>query len=214
MRKYALPVVVALAASLSACAGTENRGVESVHQPIVSRADYAFDAAAGPSGLAQGEAERLGGWLRSMRTGYGDRISIDEGSGYGNPAAREDVAREAARFGLLVSDTAPVTQGAVAPGTVRIVVTRSRADVPGCPDFSRVSQPNFDAHTSSNFGCAVNSNIALMVANPEDLVRGREGDNLVDPTLAARAIDSYRTREPGAKGELKQQATSSVGGGN
>ena len=57
-----------------------------------------------------------------------------------------------------------------------MVVSRTRAEVPDCPNWSVPSQPNYNNRTMSNFGCAVNSNLAAMVANPEDLIHGREGD--------------------------------------
>lgn len=195
---------------LAACAGTENRGVESVHQPIVSRADYALDLATASSGLAEGEGPRLSGWLASMKLGYGDRLSIDQGSSI-NPGVRDDVAREAARHGVLVSEAAPVTVGAVAPGTARVIVSRSSAQVPGCPDYSRVSQPNFDAHSSSNFGCGVNSTLAAMVANPDDLVRGQDAALAYDLGRGTKAIDTYREAKPTGTGGLKAEST---GGSN
>ncbi|MGN6620411.1 MAG: pilus assembly protein CpaD, partial [Sphingomonas sp.] len=37
---------------LAGCGGTVNRGLESVHQPVVSRSDYAFDVNTGGDGLA------------------------------------------------------------------------------------------------------------------------------------------------------------------
>jgi pilus assembly protein CpaD len=53
----------------------------------------------------------------------------------------------------------------------------------------------------SNFGCAVNSNIAAMVANPEDLLHGREGTGVGDTTTAAKAVQFYRSAPPtGSKG--------------
>lgn len=195
---------------LAACAGTENRGVESVHQPIVSRADYALDLATTGSRLAEGEAPRLSGWLASMKLGYGDRLSIDHG-GYINPGVRDDIAREAARHGVLVSDVAPVTVGAVASGTARVIVSRSSAEVPGCPDYSRVSQPNFDAHSSSNFGCGINSTLAAMIANPDDLVRGQDAALAYDVGRGTKAIDTYRDAKPTGTGGLK---TESTGGSN
>lgn len=195
---------------LAACAGTENRGVESVHQPVVSRADYALDLATTGSRLAEGEAPRLSGWLASMKLGYGDRLSIDQGS-YTDPGVRDDIAREAARHGVLVSDVAPVTVGAVAPGTARVIVSRSSADVPGCPDYSRVSQPNFDAHSSSNFGCGINSTLAAMIANPDDLVRGQDAALAYDVGRGTKAIDTYRDAKPTGTGGLKAEST---GGSN
>jgi pilus assembly protein CpaD len=53
----------------------------------------------------------------------------------------------------------------------------------------------------SNYGCAVNSNLAAMIANPEDLVHGREGASVTDTVTAARAIEMYRATPPsGTKG--------------
>ena len=90
---------------------------------------------------------------------------------------------------------------AIQPGTVRVVVTRARASVPGCPNWSIPSQPNFDNASMSNFGCSVNANLAAMVANPEDLIHGREGSSVVDSETAAKAVNSYRSAKPtGAQG--------------
>ena len=186
------------AALLAGCGGTQNRGLESVHQPVVSRADYAFDVGVAQGGLAPGEGRRLDGWMASLRVGYGDRIAVDDPSH--DAAIRADIAATAARFGLLVTDQAPVTAAPITPGTVRVVVSRSRASVPGCPDFSREYEPNYNAHTSSNLGCAVNSNLAAMVANPTDLVRGDPGSGVYDAAVGSRAINSFRAATPTGAG--------------
>jgi pilus assembly protein CpaD len=53
----------------------------------------------------------------------------------------------------------------------------------------------------SNFGCAVNSNYAAMVADPVDLVHGREGTGVLDTSTATKAVDYYRAAPPtGTKG--------------
>lgn len=190
----ALPAIL-----LGGCSGTKNRGLESVHQPVVSRTDYSFDVGTGPAGLAPGEEQRLAGWMGSLRLGYGDSIAIDDPAGAG-PAARGAVSRAAARFGLLVSGDAPVTGAPVTPGTMRVVVSRARARVPNCPDFSRDRQPDFEGNTWSNQGCAVNSNLAAMVANPLDLVRGEPGAQVYDAATGTRAIDEYRKAKPTGNG--------------
>jgi pilus assembly protein CpaD len=80
-------------------------------------------------------------------------------------------------------------------------VSRRRAQVPGCPNWNLPSNPNYDNSSMSNFGCGVNSNIAMMVANPEDLVHGRESTGTGDVTTAARAVEFYRSTPPsGTKG--------------
>jgi pilus assembly protein CpaD len=96
-----------------------------------------------------------------------------------------------------------VTAGAVQPGSVRVVVARRRAVVPGCPNWSQASQPDWDNKTGSNFGCGVNSNVAAMVANPEDLLHGREGASVTDTMTATRAVELYRTKPLTGSGELK-----------
>lgn len=208
LKRTLLLATLVPAFALGGCGGTQNRGLESVHQPVVDRADYLFDVNAGPSGLAAGEAGRLGGWLRSLDLGYGDRVAIDDPS-LSSLAVRDDVAGEVARYGLLLNDEAPVTAAPVAPGTVRIVVSRMRAGVPGCPDHSRISGTEFEGNTSSNHGCGVNSNLAAMTANPADLVRGQPGAEVYDPVQGTKAIDTYRKAVPSGAGGLK---TDSAGG--
>ena len=139
--------------------------------PVVTSADYVFDAAAPGGALALGEGERLNGWFQGLGLGYGDTVYVDGSM----PAARNQVAMIAGRYGMLVSPGAPVTAGVVNPGSVRVVVARRRASVPGCPNWSQPSQPDWDNKTMPSFGCGVNSNLAAQVANPEDLLHGREG---------------------------------------
>ena len=198
-RHFAL---LALATALAGCTHDRPtvamRGVSSVNVPVVSRADYVFDASAPDGSLGPSEEARLDGWFRSLQLGYGDSIYVD---GPYADGARADVARIASRYGMLINDGAPVTVGGVAPGSVRVVVSRTRASVPNCPNWSVPSQPNLENATMSNFGCGLNSNMAAMVANPEDLVHGREGSGLTDSTTATRAIGVYRTAPPtGSKG--------------
>lgn len=208
MLKRSILITVAPLA-LAACGGTQNLGLESVHQPVVSRADYAFDLGAGPGGLAPGEGQRLSGWMTSLRLGYGDRVAIDDPAH--DPATRADVAAQAARFGLLVSDDAPVTAAPITPGTVRVVVSRARASVPGCPDYSRMYQPDYNQHTSSNHGCAINSNLASMVASPTDLVRGEPGSGVTDAAVSTKAIQSFRNAAPSGAGGTAVKAESAGG---
>jgi pilus assembly protein CpaD len=198
-RHFAL---LALATALAGCTHDRPtvamRGVSSVNVPVVSRADYVFDAAAPDGSLGPAEEARHDGWFRSLQLGNGDSIYLD---GPNADGARADVARVASRYGMLINDGAPVTAGGVAPGSVRVVVSRTRASVPNCPNWSVPSQPNLENATMSNFGCGLNSNMAAMVANPEDLVHGREGSGLTDSTTATRAIGVYRTAPPtGSKG--------------
>jgi len=200
-------LLLAPIALLSGC-GTANRGLESVHQPVVERNEFAFDVATGNDGLVPGEAARLAGWLASLRLGYGDRIALDDPTGsYGRNATRDAVAAEAARYGMLVSDDAPLTVGALPAGTARVIVTRMRASVPGCPDHSRISGNDINAHTWSNYGCASNASLAAMVARPEDLVRGQPGSDSGDSAVSFKAIETMRKAPTTGAGGLKSETT-------
>jgi pilus assembly protein CpaD len=195
-------ILIALSSALAACAmptrDLPDRGVASVNVPVVTTADYVFDAAAPGGTLSPGEPDRLSGWFQGLGLGYGDTVYVD--GGYA-PAARAQVASIAGRFGMLVTAGAPATTGMVNPGSVRVVVARRRAEVPGCPNWSRPAAPDFANRSMSNYGCSVNSNIAAMVANPEDLLHGREGTGVTDTWVASRAIEMYRTTPPsGTKG--------------
>jgi pilus assembly protein CpaD len=191
-----------LASALGACSHTPqdlpDRGYSAVHVPVVSRAEYVFDAAAPGGSLGPSEAARLDAWFNNLDLRYGDAIYVD--GGY--EAARSEVARIAGNYGMLVSAGAPVTAGAVAPDSIRVVVTRAVASVPNCPDWSsRPSQPNYNNRMVPNFGCSVNSNLAAMVANPEDLVHGREGSGVGDAITASKAVGAYRSAPTtGSKG--------------
>src|SRR6185369_15434778 len=132
-------VLFALASGVAGCttpAATVDpaRGIEAVNVPVVTTADYVFDGVAPGGRLAPGETERLNGWFQGLGVGFGDTIYVD--GAYGSPAASQ-VAQVAGRYGMMVQPGAPVTEGVVQPGTVRVVVSRRRAEVPGCPNWSR-----------------------------------------------------------------------------
>ena len=188
---------------LSGCA--TNRGLESLNQPVVSRTNYTLDVASYGGGVSLPEQRRLAGWFETLDLRYGDRISVDDPGASG--ATREAVAAIAARYGLLVGEDAPVTTGQIAPGTVRIVVSRSSATVPNCPNWSAKSDTNLNNATYPNYGCAVNSNLASMVADPEHLLHGARGSGETVVMSSTKAIDSYRVTPPTGEKGLKQNTT-------
>ena len=203
-------ILLGLASTLGACQTTTPvvdrpaKGLSSVNVPVVTRADYALDLSAPDGTLSSSEAARLDGWFRSMVLGYGDMVYVDGPSGYD---ARDEVARVAGQYGMLVSPGAPMTAGPVPQGMVRVVVARTTASVPGCPNWSKASTPNFDDASMSNYGCALNSNLAAMIANPQDLVSGREGSGVGDTLTASKAVEQYRKAVPTCQQGLKDIST-------
>src|SRR5262245_41867062 len=101
--------LTALAATLAACQHTAedqpDRGVAATNVPVLVSSEFTFDAAAPSGSVSATEQARLDGWFAGLGLGYGDQIYVD---GYSAPSAREDVARVAGKYGLLVSNGAPV----------------------------------------------------------------------------------------------------------
>jgi pilus assembly protein CpaD len=207
----ALAAVVALSLGLglAACGDTPNNtSLYSVKQPVIERHNYTLDLAAGAGGLTVPEQQRLAEWFETMNLRYGDRVSID--GAVGSDAVHEDVAAIAGRHGLLVAEGAPVTNGFVEPGMVRVVVTRSRAHVPGCPDWSDQLATNLENATADGFGCSINGNMAAMIADPQHLLHGVEGTGETVVASSTKAIESYREAAPTGKAGLPAIST----GGN
>lgn len=199
MRSKLLMIGLA-AASVGACNAPDmpRQGLSPVHVPVVSQTNYVFDAAAPGGVLAPGEAARLDAWFQGLDIRYGDSVFVD---GYDGGSARGQVADIAGAYGMLVSPGAPMTTGAVVPGTVRVIVSRNAASVPGCPDWKAPSSPNFNNETMSNYGCATSSALAAQVANPEDLVHGQSTTGVADARTATKPVNIYRTTPPtGTKG--------------
>ncbi len=201
-------VALSLGLTVAGCGGMPtNTSLYSTKQPVVERTNFTLDVDTTRSGLSISEQQRLNGWFETMDLQYGDRVTIEDPAS--NPAVANAVNDLAGRYGLIVSAVAPTTPGMLQPGQARVVITRSTASVPGCPDWSAQSDANYMNATSPGFGCANNSNLAAMVANPEDLLEGQSGSGETVVATGTRAIQTYRETEPTGAGGL-QNAT----GGN
>lgn len=197
----------ALGLLLAGCAGMPtNTSLDNIHAPVVEHTNYTFDLATLPEGgIDPVQAHRLNAWFAALGLKFGDHVALDDPSAGG--ATHAAVETIAARFGLILEPIAPVTEGAVPAGSVRVVVSRATASVPGCPDWSGGSDMNLKNATSRNYGCATSSNLAAMVANKEDLIHGQSGLGDTVPATNAKAIDTYRTKPATGAGQVKQQST-------
>lgn len=206
-------IILSLGLATAACsAGGSNPamgGLDSVKQPVVQRSNFTLDLVTGSGGLSLPEQRRLAGWFETIDLRYSDQVYIDDPMA--SNATREAIEAVASRYGVLVSKGAPVTPGYVDPGKARVVITRATAEVPGCPDWSDKSAAHYGNGSWSGYGCATNSNIAAMVANPEDLIRGQRGTGETVVMSSTKAIDSYRKQAPTGEKGLKENTTSDEG---
>ena len=95
----------------------------------------------------------------------------------------------------------------VAQAALSVAMLPSRAYVPDCPDWSNQTSDYNNNATHSNFGCAVNGNLAAMVADPEHLLKGAAGSGETVVMSSNKAIQSYRDQEPSGSGDLPGVAT-------
>lgn len=189
-RSIAGAFALSLGLSLAACGGmADNRSLYSLRQPVVERSTVALDVATSGDGLPAEEQRRVAAWFEAMDLRYGDRVSVEDP--LGRPETRAAVADLAGRYGLLLVDGAPVVAGDIQPGQARVIIARSRASVPGCPDWSAKSDANLGNGISPNYGCANNSNLAAMIANPEDLIKGQQGSPDTYINTSTATIKAY-----------------------
>jgi pilus assembly protein CpaD len=178
---------------LIAC-GPLNQGVQSVHQPVVSSTALTFELAGGNA-----DAARITDWFQRIGLRYGDVLTI-EGS-----ADRATVTRLAAEYGIAPG----VSVGGYGPG--RLVVTRAVATVDDCPNWDRPSHPELQASTTSNFGCATASNLAAMVADPNDLIRGRDAAPGGDAMTAEKSVRYWRNHIVTGQEGIKKETAAGTG---
>ena len=200
-----LGLLAAIALPLAACGSetTFNRGMQSVHQPVVSYATYLYDVRPDGSSLSDAEQARLIGWLDSLNVGYGDKVAIAANGAGVSPHLHDEIANVLGRRGMLVGEDNSALAGTPPYGAVRLILRRASASVPGCPDWSRNAENDMVGGNSTNYGCATNSNLAAMIANPEDLVRGQSVDSDLRTATSTRAIETYREKVPTGAGDLK-----------
>lgn len=93
------------------------------------------------------------------------------------------------------ADVNPVTGEAVLPSP--------------CPDWSQNATVNYDNSLHSNYGCAVNNNLAVQLADPWDLREGI-GSDTGNTDMSVRTIERYRA------GEIPEtlQPMQTIGGGS
>lgn len=197
---------------LAACAGGRlNTSLDTQKVATITTSQIAYDLRFGPGNtLSESQTKALADYLAAIRIGYGDHISIDDPIPYAADERRAAVATVIAKFGMLVEENGPVAPVALRPGVTRIVITRPRAEVPNCPDWSRPSNPETEFSLMSNFGCAVQGNLAAMTADPNDLLTGKPYSG-ADGNSINKAISAYRSAAPSGGGGTVVNAMSPGG---
>jgi pilus assembly protein CpaD len=125
--------------------------------------------APGTANLSAADAAHLREMTATGRISASDRVTI---AAAGAPRLAEEridaVSRSLLNYGVVA-----VVGSADLPANQAVVeATRTLVTLPPCPNWSKVSSYDFGNQPSSNFGCATETNLGVMVANPTDLASG------------------------------------------
>ena len=154
---------------------------------------HAVAFANGQAGLGMTEQSDLTNFIRENRIAAADEIVVQAAGGdrdrlmVGRLTA---VKAEFARHGLVAAEAlvSPASSTAAVPGEVAVLITRAVVIPPDCS----VPQPEPGLRPEMPWGCHVNTALGMMVANPLDLVEGRDlGPG--DGEQASAAMRRYRT---------------------
>lgn len=193
-------VGIALAAAMTACAGTEEDwpGYAEAPQPRVERVTlrHVVDFPVGSSRMSRAQWRELAAFLGRADPKSAERVMLATGAatggrgGYGLARQREQqVATAVRRAGA--APRAVSAGGTVAANAVAVFVSRDLVVLPECPDWTASPSLNYGNRTPSNWGCATAVNLGIMIANPRDLIRG-EDLAPADAERLSRAIERYR----------------------
>lgn len=215
-RRSRLGALLALAAVLvTGCAqGPGDPGLAEAPKDIQVQwvsADHLVRFAGDEAVMGPRERVLLDAFLAQMSPRPSDRFLID----VARPGEGEDLVR--ARFDAVMQRIRRIQPGAqgtllaggaAGPGSVRLMIGRYVALPPNCPNWSGPGGTNAGNLPHSNFGCANATNLSAMVADPADLLRGRELAP-ADGTAMAAAIARYRA---GLVKDPRPQATTEGSG--
>lgn len=165
-------IFAALLAPVAPLYAGSDGGVTPAKQPVIQRHEYMLDV---DPNMARGsaEAERLVGWLDALQPRYGDRVSLDLAGQLRPGQAALILTETLARYGLTRSPDRPASVTPIAPGRIRVILHRATAYVPNCPDTKSIGMADYGNKGIPGLGCAVNGNLASMIADPNDLLVGR-----------------------------------------
>lgn len=145
------------------------------------------------------------------RQGDGQQVTIMVGQEADSQRAELQRARASGLAAYLRARRVDVAQVTALPGTAyrnSAVVSTARLSVrtPNCPDWRRVQQGGTMIGDRSQFGCVTAAALGSMVANPQDLIRGRDMGPADGPAMS-RGVREYRSGTLGQNQRNQQFST-------
>ena len=171
-------------------------GDSSFKQLKVDYVRLTHPAVFGPNAvkLSGDESQKLSAFLDNAQITADDHVYIEPPSGDKLAAQRiGQIAHQLSARGIGVRTLQ--AKGDVPPDQLTVLVERYVVTPPTCPDWTKDPVSDHENELYSNSGCANVTNLGLMVADPRDLVIGRQmGPEEGNPALAG--ISRYRAGKP------------------
>ena len=165
-------VVVVLVLLVGACAPvTTYTDAEAPKRLKLDSATTQIDLhfAPGTASLSSADAARLRRLAAAGGVGSSDRVVVTAAGAPRLAAQRVGtVSALLLNYGVVVI----AGEGNMPPDRGVAEVIRTLVTLPACPNWSKPSYSDFGNQPSSNFGCANQVNLGMMVANPTDLASG------------------------------------------
>lgn len=144
--------------------------------------------------LTNQETRSLDRFLSEIDLRPSDRLFVDVGPNSGDVAsdARIGAINTQLHHHIPGAQAVAITGERGSRNDIRLIVGRYVVLPPNCPNFSAPSNSNNNNYTDSNFGCATQRNLGLMLADPGDLLRGRTLGP-ADGEALSRGLRDYRS---------------------
>ena len=184
--------------TLAACAErtTHWSPTESPKKNQVSWAEFHHPVKFAKSSAKLDKAEKAVLSRFLARVGRGEGVKVMLATGSVQPSSltnrREtSLARYLQESGITVTKIEATQSTLTQADTVRVTVGRHVVKPPACPDWSKPATGDPANQQTSNYGCATETNLGLMVADPGVLVRGTELGP-TDGEVLAKGVKDYR----------------------
>ena len=204
-KNFSGKIAVSLACLLftTGCAShmAQHNGVEQQTRNEVEMVKIPFNLqfGQGQTELSGREIARLNNFISTAHIGYGDELSMDFPLDRNGELSEIDKARFEYLNNLLKNSGLHLSNSITPYGmeppanSGRLLVSKYVVTTPECGDWSQRPYPNHQNAPISNFGCANQANLGLMVANPKDLIIGATGAP-TNSERSALAVERYQNK--------------------
>jgi len=202
MRNPLVAGCIVFAAAILATAGCGSPDLAAPAAPAVEVApkltrvdlaafDHDIHFARHAKSLTSAQASGLAKFMTRNSIHEGDAVTVvDAGNASTLTTARQSaVLAELRAFHIQAASAA---DPALSADTIRVHADRTVVTAPACPDWSKPEADEPNNLPSSNYGCATETNLAAMIANPADLVKPKQGGK-GDAVALARAVELQRS---------------------